>query len=147
MLVEWVIVERLLLSAFLGGLIGVERELNDKPAGYRTHVLVCVGSTMFTLISLSLVAPSGSSVDTMRVAAGVVTGIGFLAAGSIFRDKDRVRGMTTAADIWVLAAIGMGVGLGLYVLALMATAISLTVLILGKFFDGFLKKRATQAQS
>jgi len=143
MLLEWVLFERLAISALLGGIIGVERELHAKPAGLRTHVLVCVGATMFTLLSISISSPEPASVDISRIAAGVVTGIGFLAAGTIFMEKNRVRGLTTAADLWVLAAIGMSVGLGYYLLASAATAIALLVLILGRFLDNYLKKRGS----
>ena len=133
-------VERLVISALLGGLIGAEREMHAKPAGFRTHVLVCMGAAMFSLISLSLVGFPNSLVDVSRVVAGVVTGIGFLAAGSIFRDKDRVSGLTTAADIWVLAGIGLAVGLGYYFLAVAATVVSLVVLIVGRILDLYLPK-------
>ncbi len=142
MVLEWVFVERLLISALLGGLIGVERETRAQAAGFRTHVLVCMGAAMFTLISVSLMGSASTTADLSRIAAGVVTGIGFLAAGSIFRDRNRVRGLTTAADIWVLAAIGMAVGFGYYFLAVTATIISLLILILGKVLDFYLKPKA-----
>ena len=140
-MLEWVLIERLVISAVLGGLIGVEREMHGKPAGFRTHVLVCMGAALFSLVSLSLLDFPGSSVDVSRVAAGVVTGIGFLAAGSVFRDKDRIRGLTTAADIWVLAGIGLAVGLGYYFLAITATIVSLVVLIAGRVLDFYLHKK------
>ncbi len=138
-MLEWLFIERLVISAILGGLIGVEREMHDKPAGFRTHVLICMGATIFTLISVSIAGSSAlGGVDISRIAAGVVTGIGFLAAGSVFVSKDKVKGLTTAADIWVLAAIGMGVGLGYYFLAVAATIISLIVLIVGRILDQYL---------
>lgn len=140
-MLEWLVVERLVVSAVLGSLIGVEREMHEKPAGFRTHVLVCMGAAIFALISVSIGEEFASLVDVSRVAAGIVTGIGFLAAGSIFRDKDRVRGMTTAAGIWVLAGVGMASGLGYYVLAVAATIISLVVLIVGRVLDYYLKRR------
>ncbi len=115
-MLEWLFIERLVISAVLGCLIGVEREMHDQPAGFRIHILICVGATMFTLLSISVTGTFSSAADFSRLAAGVVTGVGFLAAGSIFRDKDRVRGLTTAADIWVLAAIGLSVGFGHYFL-------------------------------
>jgi len=136
-MLELLLIERLILSAIFGGLIGVEREMHDKPAGFRTHVLVCMGAAMFTVISISIV---GSLVDVSRIAAGIVTGIGFLAAGSIFREKDRVKGLTTAADLWVLAGIGMAVGLGYYFLAIIATIVSLVVLTVGRVLDHYLNK-------
>lgn len=133
---EWLFIQNIVLSAILGGLIGIEREMHDKPAGFRTHVLVCMGAAMFTTLSLSF-AGTG---DVTRIAAGVVTGIGFLAAGSIFRDKDRVSGLTTAADIWVVAAIGMTVGFAFYFLAAIATVIALVVLTVGRVLNQFLDK-------
>lgn len=143
MLAESILFERLIISAVLGGIIGVERELHSKPAGLRTHVLVCVGATMFTLLSISISSPESAGVDISRIAAGVVTGIGFLAAGSIFMEKNRVRGLTTAADLWVLAAIGMSVGLGYYLLALVATAIALLVLTLGRILGRYIETRGS----
>ncbi len=137
-MLEWLFIERLIISAILGGLIGVEREMHDKPAGFRTHVLICVGAAMFTLLSISVSGTFENPADVSRIAAGVVAGIGFLSAGTIFRDKDRVRGLTTAADIWVLAAIGMSVGFGHYFLAVAATIISLVVLIVGRILDQYL---------
>jgi putative Mg2+ transporter-C (MgtC) family protein len=141
-MLEWLFIERLVLSAVLGGLIGAEREMHDKPAGFRTHVLVCMGAAMFALISISVSGSFTGAADVSRIAAGVVTGIGFLAAGSIFRDKDRVSGLTTAADIWVLAAIGLSTGFGYYLLAAAATIIALIVLIVGRLPDMFLKRKA-----
>jgi len=137
---ELLLLERLVISAVLGGLIGVERETHGKPAGFRTHVLVSVGAAMFSLVSLLIAESAPFSVDVSRIAAGVVTGIGFLAAGSIFRGKDQVSGLTTAADIWVMAAIGMAAGLGYYFLTVTATVISLVVLIFGRVLDYYLKR-------
>jgi len=134
---EWLFIQNIVVSALLGGLIGLEREMHDKPAGFRTHVLVCMGAAMFTTLSLSF----AGTAEVSRIAAGVVTGIGFLAAGSIFRDKNRVRGLTTAADIWVVAAIGMTVGFSLYFLAAIATAIALVVLTVGRVTDQFLDNK------
>ncbi len=141
MIAETLLVERLLISALLGGLIGVEREMHEKPAGLRTHVLVCTGATLFTLVSLSFAGIEGTGiVDISRIAAGVVAGIGFIAAGNIFREQDRLKGLTTAADLWVIAAIGLSVGIGYYFLAAVATIITLAILIIGRVFDAFLDK-------
>lgn len=140
-MLEWLFVERLIISAVLAGLIGVEREMHGQPAGLRTHVLICVGATMFTLLSISVGGNFTAASDVSRIAAGVVTGVGFLAAGSIFRDKDRVRGLTTAADIWVVAAIGLAAGFGYYFLAVIGTIVALFVLILGRVLDFYLKKK------
>lgn len=103
------LVLRLLLSTLLGGLIGLERETHGRPAGLRTHILVCLGSTLFTMVSF-LVA--GKSYDPGRITAQIVTGVGFLGAGTIIHQGSVVRGLTTAASIWTVAAIGVGVGIG-----------------------------------
>jgi putative Mg2+ transporter-C (MgtC) family protein len=116
---------RLLLAAALGAAIGVEREFRQKPAGLRTNMLIALGSAVLTVVSIELGA-GGATPD--RVAAQIVTGIGFLGGGAILRSGTNIRGMTTAATIWVNAAIGMAAGAGLFVLAIMATAITLIVL-------------------
>jgi putative Mg2+ transporter-C (MgtC) family protein len=116
----------LLIAAVLGGLIGLEREAEQRPAGLRTYMLVCVGSALFTM--LSIYAFPGATRDTARVAAQIVTGIGFLGAGTVWRAHDHVTGLTTAAGLWVAAAIGMAVGAGLGALALAATILVLIVL-------------------
>jgi len=138
MVAELFFIGRLLISAFFGGLIGIERQMHGKPAGLRTHIFVCIGATLFTLVSLSIGADVASQTDVSRVAAGVVTGIGFLAAGTIFREKDTVLGLTTAAELWVVAAIGLSVGIGYYFLAAVSTAIVLSVLILGRIIDSYI---------
>jgi putative Mg2+ transporter-C (MgtC) family protein len=99
---------RLLLAFLAGGLVGLERERQERPAGLRTHMLVCGGSLLFTLISLNI----GDRGDHTRIAAQIVSGIGFLGAGTIFRYGNSVRGLTTAAGLWTVAAIGMGIGAG-----------------------------------
>jgi putative Mg2+ transporter-C (MgtC) family protein len=120
---------RLLVAAVLGGAIGLQRERTGKPAGLRTHMLICVGATMFTLVS---VYAFGGDADPSRVAAGVVTGIGFLGAGAIiFRTADGyIAGLTTAATIWVVAGIGVAVGSGLYLASVVCTVIVLIVLFI-----------------
>ncbi len=118
---------RLLLAAVLGGGIGFQRERASKLAGLRTHILICLGSALFTVVSI---LGFTGNVDPARIAAGVVTGIGFIGAGVIFRGMrgDKVMGITTAASIWVTAAIGIAAGAGLYIIAT-ATAI-VTILVL-----------------
>ncbi len=116
----------LLIAAVLGGLIGMEREREQRPAGLRTYMLVCVGSALFTILSIN--AFPGVPRDTARVAAQIVTGIGFLGAGTVWRSHDRVSGLTTAAGLWVVAAIGMATGAGMGLLALAATFLVLIVL-------------------
>lgn len=102
------LVARLGLAVLAGGLVGVERESNDRQAGLRTHMMVCLGSALFTIVSLKVAAPV---VDT-RIAAQIVTGIGFLGAGTIFRFGSNVRGLTTAAGLWTVAAVGMAIASG-----------------------------------
>jgi putative Mg2+ transporter-C (MgtC) family protein len=125
---------RLALAAVLGGAIGFERELREREAGLRTHLLVCVGSALFTIISaygFHDFLTSGDQVvrtDPTRIAAQVVTGIGFLGAGAIIRQGLSIRGLTTAATLWVAAAIGMAAGAGYYPGAIIGTVITLVAL-------------------
>jgi putative Mg2+ transporter-C (MgtC) family protein len=122
-------VTAMLVSALLGTLVGVERQLGRKPAGLRTHVLVCVGSTMFTLLTVHAVKDfGGGNVDPTRIIHGVITGVGFLGAGSIMRQEGYVHGLTTAASIWIVAAIGTAAGVHAYPLAAVGTALALVVL-------------------
>src|SRR5438034_11016837 len=116
---------RLLLAAVLGAAIGLEREAHQKPAGLRTNILIGVGSARLTILSIEL-ARRGGTPD--RIAAQIVTGIGFLGGGAILRSGSSVHGMTTAATIWVNAAIGMAVGVGEFALATLATVLTLIVL-------------------
>ncbi len=118
---------KLVLAGLCGGLIGLERERDNKPAGIRTQMLVAVGSSLFMIVSLSV--GSDLRVDPSRIAAQVVTGIGFLGAGAIIRERGSVRGMTTAASIWVVSAIGLTIGAGLFIEGIFITI--LTFLILG----------------
>ncbi len=111
---------RLALAAFLGGIIGLERELKRKPAGLRTNMFICFGSAMFTILSNELAGEWGIG-DHTRIAAQIIPGIGFIGAGSILHDKGGVSGITTAATLFVVASIGMAVGGGLYLEAIFAT--------------------------
>lgn len=122
---ELIMLGRLVLAAALAGLVGYEREQADKPAGFRTHILVGLGAALFTVISLYAF---GGGSDPARVAAQIVTGVGFLGAGTIFRSEGLVLGLTTAASIWAVAAIGMAVAVGMYAMSAMATVIMLLVL-------------------
>ncbi len=124
MLQELELVLRLLLAFALGGVLGLERERVDKPAGLRTHILVSVGSCLFTILSLT--AFPGS--DPARVASYIVAGIGFIGAGTILQTRERIVGITTAASLWLVASIGMAVGAGFYLLAAIATAIAYATL-------------------
>jgi len=133
------LVLRLLLAAGLGAAVGVERELRQKAAGLRTNMLIAVGSALFTVVSIEL-ARVGGTPD--RIAAQIVTGIGFLGAGSILRSGRSVHGMTTAATIWVNSAIGMAAGAGLYAIATVATIITLIVLAALPFLEQRLDRYA-----
>jgi putative Mg2+ transporter-C (MgtC) family protein len=112
---------RLTVAAAPGGALAVERELRERQAGLRTHLLVCVGSALFTLVSAYGFTDFGARVDPTRIAAQIVTGIGFLGAGAIIRQGLSVRGLTTAATLWLVAAIGMAAGAGYWEGALIAT--------------------------
>ena len=116
---------RLLLAAGLGGAIGFEREIRQKPAGLRTNILIAVGSALFTALSIQI-ARAGGTPD--RISSQIVTGIGFLGAGAILRSEHHVQGMTTAATIWVNSAVGMAAGAGEFLMATVTTAITLIVL-------------------
>src|SRR5690349_13232823 len=116
---------RLLMVILVGGLIGAEREYHSKNAGFRTMILICLGSFLFTTFSIHI---SGASPD--RIASNIVTGIGFLGAGVIFKSDNRINGITTAAAIWAVAALGMGIADGLYLLVAVSTAIVLSALLL-----------------
>jgi putative Mg2+ transporter-C (MgtC) family protein len=113
----------LLLAIALGAIVGIQREIALRPAGLRTHMLVCLGSCLFTIVSLSF------SIDPARIAAGIVTGIGFIGAGTIWGEKDKVKGITTAASLWATAAIGLTVGIGDYILAIVVTILVFIILI------------------
>ena len=119
---------RLFVAAALGGAIGLERELRERQAGLRTHLVVSVGAALFTLVSAYGFADFGSKVDPTRIAAQIVSGIGFLGAGAIIRQGLSVRGLTTAASLWLVAAIGMAAGAGYWEGALIATAGALLTL-------------------
>ncbi|BAS27595.1 MgtC/SapB family protein [Limnochorda pilosa] len=126
MLAEWELMVRLGLAAVLGGLVGLERESHGRPAGFRTHLLVALGSALVMLVSVypfERFRGLGFSVDPTRIAAQVVSGIGFLGAGTILREGANVRGLTTAASLWVVAGIGLAVGSGYYLGALLTTAL------------------------
>src|SRR5579859_309152 len=124
--------EKLLLAALLGGLIGLEREAKHRPAGLRTNLFICVGAALYTLLSIKI---SGNSTDPTRIASQIIPGIGFIGAGSIIHARaDLVTGITSAATLFVIASIGMAVGSGFYATAIFATAMVLGVLwLLGLF--------------
>jgi len=122
---------RLGLAALLGALLGLEREWHNRSAGLRTNTLIALGSAVFTLMSIMMVARDGQG-DATRIPAQIVTGIGFLGGGAILRTRGGVQGLTTAATVWVNAAVGMAAGAGLFVLAISSTFTALVVLTLLK---------------
>jgi putative Mg2+ transporter-C (MgtC) family protein len=130
----WEVIVRLGLASILGGAIGLERELREREAGLRTHLLVALGSALFTVVSaygfheFEFSRASGVTFDPTRIAAQIVTGIGFLGAGAIIRQGLAVRGLTTAASLWVVAAIGMAAGAGYYSAAAIATVLVIATL-------------------
>ena len=119
----------MVVSLVLGTAVGWERQVGRKPAGLRTHTLVCLGSTMFVLLTAHVARELGSTgIDPTRIIHGVVTGVGFLGAGSIMRQEGWVQGLTTAASIWMVAAIGVAVGVQAWSLAITGTVLALIVL-------------------
>jgi putative Mg2+ transporter-C (MgtC) family protein len=121
---------RLGLAIVLGGIVGWEREAVDKPAGFRTLTMVCVGSTLFVVLTLDLVATSGTPAawDPLRTVAAIIQGIGFLGAGTVLRRGETIKGLTTAAALWTVTAIGVAIGFGMYTTALLGTLSMLLIL-------------------
>lgn len=147
------VIIRLLLATIVGGLIGYEREYKNRPAGFRTHILVCVGASVISMIQLYNIdqtvtiilehpeLASALKADIGRIGAQVISGIGFLGAGTIIHQKGSVKGLTTAASLWVVACIGLAVGLGYYTLSILSTVAVVIVLVsLKKFESRFMDK-------
>ncbi len=137
---ELTMVLRLIVAAILGCIVGMERGSGDRPAGFRTHILVCVGSALFMLVSIygfddiapvttTLEDDIGTRRDTARIAAQVVSGIGFLGAGTILHEGLTIKGLTTAASLWIVSAIGLAVGSGMYLLSTVATMLTMLTLV------------------
>lgn len=139
---------RLVLSGIAGGLVGLEREVRGRQAGFRTNMLVCVGSCLTMIVSLHFATYTWSpqqpgvnvNVDPARVAYGVMTGVGFLGAGTILHHRGGIRGLTTAAAMWCVAAVGLAAGFGMYVVTLVATALVLAALWLLDYVESRLPK-------
>lgn len=141
------VIIKLALSTIIGGLIGYEREFKNKTAGFRTHILVCVGAAITSMIQIFAIYNSADLVgkfpvlaeilnaDMGRMGAQVITGVGFLGAGAIIRDRGSVKGLTTAASLWVVACIGLAVGIGYYSLSLLSALSVYTTLVLLKRFE------------
>ncbi len=146
-----VVLERLIVGVIIGGLVGYEREFKNSPAGFRTHILVCLGATIISLIAeydlqkIMIIAQNPMyaevlKVDTARLGAQVISSVGFLGAGTILRDKGSVRGLTTAATLWIVACLGLAVGRGLYALSLTSAVIIFIILSLFKKADRVIQK-------
>lgn len=134
---------QLALATLLGGAIGLERELGGKPAGLRTNILICIGSVIYTKLSITM---AGANADPTRVAAQIVTGVGFIGAGTILHARGAVVGLTSAATIWVVAAIGVALGAGYYAESLGTTLLVILVLQgLGRV-EGFIERQSTKSR-
>jgi putative Mg2+ transporter-C (MgtC) family protein len=133
------LIRRLLTAALLGALLGFEREMKQKSAGLRTNILISVGAALFTLMSYEIA--EGANTDPGRVAAQIVTGIGFIGAGAIMRTDSGVHGLTTAATVWVNAAVGVAVGGGEYHLAFIATGVTLAALLVLQPLESIISRR------
>jgi putative Mg2+ transporter-C (MgtC) family protein len=143
---RWDLAARIAIAALLGGIIGLEREWTGHSAGLRTNILVAVGSCLFTALSIEGFPLRGAAQDTARIAAQIVTGIGFLGGGALIQTRSHVRGLTTAATIWMIAAIGMAVGTGLYFLAVFSTLLTVVVLVLLLPLSNWLEARAKRRE-
>ncbi|WP_461206190.1 MgtC/SapB family protein [Clostridium sp. DL1XJH146] len=141
------ILTRLIISVLIGGIIGFEREYKNRPAGLRTHMLVCVGSCVVSIIQILMIEEATNmitanpalnasiKVDIGRMSAGVISGIGFIGAGTIIHHKGSVSGLTTAATLWIVACIGIAIGMGYYFLCISTTVIIILVVVLIKKFE------------
>lgn len=140
---------RLILAAILGAVIGIEREIKNRAAGFRTHIIVSVGACLIMLIGIDAIGDisSDNARDAARLAGQVVSGIGFLGAGTILQKKNGVSGLTTAATLWLSAAIGLAVGIGYYEGAIIATVICLVTLISLNKISDLINKKTTKSYS
>lgn len=139
-IIDLELILKIILSATFGGLVGIERQVQGQTAGFRTQLLVCLGACLFTISSIRFYEIYGKMVDPSRIAAQIVVGIGFLGAGAIIKQGDYIRGLTTAATLWVVSAIGVSVGIGDYVIATFATFLTLINLIILKKIENILPR-------
>ena len=142
----WEAAVKIAVAALLGALVGLEREWGGHPAGLRTNMMIAISSCLFTILSIEGFPLRGSAQDTARVAAQIVTGVGFLGAGVVLRSRKHVRGLTTAATIWLVAAIGMAVGTGLYFLAAFTTVFATILVVLLAPLSHRLEQRVWEQQ-
>jgi putative Mg2+ transporter-C (MgtC) family protein len=141
---NWQQALQMIVAALLGGIIGYERESTGHDAGFRTNMLIAIGSCLFTVLSIDGFPLRGSAQDTARIAAQIVSGVGFIGAGITFRNERHVKGLTTAATIWLVAAIGMAVGVSAYFLAVFTTLLTTIVL---RLFLNVSQRAAARTQS
>ena len=133
---------KLVLAVALGGLIGFERETSQKPAGFRTNILICVGSTMMMILAQLLIGGEGGNSDQVaRIAAAVITGVGFIGAGTIIQARGSVLGLTSAATIWAVAGLGLVIGAGYYVVAIIFSGIVILTLLFFRRIEGRPRER------
>ena len=144
---NWVLFLRVLLAVTLGGALGIEREIDAQPAGFRTHIVLCLGATLFGLISIYAFAPfesvradSNVQIDVTRVASQVVVGVGFLGGGAILKYGASIRGLTTAASMWVTAAVGLAIGVGYYWAAVAITIATLISLVVFRWLREWIRR-------
>jgi len=133
---------RLFLAVVLGGIIGIERETSRKPAGLRTNILICVSSAMMIIVAELFSGKNGGGQEVTRVAAGVITGVGFLGAGAIIQARGTVHGLTTASVIWAVAGLGLAVGAGYYLISIVFTVMVVLILVLLRKIEQILLKRS-----
>jgi putative Mg2+ transporter-C (MgtC) family protein len=145
--IDYITIGRVFLAFVLGGLVGFERERTQRPAGLRTHMLVAAGAACFTVASIYGFQGLGANSDPARLAAQIITGIGFLGAGAIFRTGDTVKGITTASSIWITAAIGILIGAGMIYLAIFTTVMTWFVLFVLKSIEMRLERRRTDVRN
>jgi len=141
---SWDAAIKVSLAALLGAIVGLERVAGGHAAGLRTNMMIAISSCLFTILSIEGFSMQGSSHDTARVAAQIVTGVGFLGAGALLQTKKHIRGLTTAATIWLVAAIGMAVGVGVYFIAIYTTVMSTILLALLAPISERLERRAEE---
>jgi len=139
---QTILILQLILSAILGGIIGFERESSGKQAGLRTHALVAIASTLFTILSIKgFNGVFGQSYDPSRIASQIVIGIGFIGAGVIIFHDNKIRGLTTAASLWIVAAIGMAVGMSMYIIAVFTTLLAFLILYAFRWIEIYFIKK------